>query len=329
MDSAVPNRRRQKRFWTRTLFSFSGGVTEAGRAWEYPLWDLMGRRTGKPVYALTAVITGAPIPETLCAPCYDTSLYFDDLHLDSTEAAAALIADEARDGYALGHRAFKIKVGRGGRHLPLVEGTARDITIIRAVRETVGPECPLLIDANNGYNLNLTKQVLEDTADCGIYWLEEAFHEDNVLCRDLKSWMAERGMTTLIADGEGDASPRLLDWARDGLIDVIQYDIGYGMTRWLHLGKQLEKWGVRSAPHHYGAIFGNYAACHLTGAIKNFTFVEWDHAPTPGLQASGYQIENGQVLVPNTPGFGLELDESLFQQAIAAGGGKRGVTAKS
>jgi L-rhamnonate dehydratase len=312
------------------LFSLSTGVTDAGRAWEYPLWDLVGKRTGKPVYALTAAVNGAPEPAAQQVPTYDTSLYFDDLHLETAEAAAQLIADEARDGFARGHRAFKIKVGRGGRHLPLTEGTERDIAIIRAVHETVGPECPVLLDANNGYNLNLTKHVLKETADCNIFWMEEAFHEDDVLYRNLKEWLTEQDLPILIADGEGDASPRLLDWAKNGLVDVIQYDIfGYGLTRWLHLGKQLDHQGVRSAPHHYGAIFGNYVCCHIASAVERFTFVEWDEAATPGLDASGYIIENGKVNVPETPGFGLTLDESIFQNAIATGGGTRQSGAKS
>ena len=42
------------------------------------------------------------------APGYETSLYFDDLHLASDAAAAQLIASEARDGYERGQRAFKI-----------------------------------------------------------------------------------------------------------------------------------------------------------------------------------------------------------------------------
>ncbi len=313
-----------------SLFSLSDGVTEAGRICEYPLWDLVGKRTGKPVYALTATINGAPEPLAQRVPCYDTSLYFDDLHLSNTEAAARLIAEEAMAGYALGHRAFKIKVGRGGRHLPLVEGTDRDIAIIRAVREAVGQGHPLMIDANNGYNLNLTKQVLQETADCGIFWLEEAFHEDDVLYRDLKEWLTTHDLPVLIADGEGDASPRLLEWARAGLVNVIQYDIfGYGLTRWLSLGKQFDACGVRSAPHHYGAVFGNYVCCHLASAIEGFTFVEWDEAATPGLDASGYRIENGQVHVPETPGFGLMLDEAIFRQAVETGGGKRQIRAKS
>lgn len=303
-------------------FSSATGVADEWRAFEFPLWDLAGCYAQLPVYCLAAAIAGVEPPQALLVPAYDTSLYFDDLHLASTSEAAELIAEEAREGYAAGHRAFKLKVGRGARHMPLTEGTERDIAIIRAVRTAVGPDCTLLIDANNGYNLNIAKHVLAETADCRIHWLEEAFHEDPVLYRDLKNWLAERDLPILIADGEGAASPDLIKWAHEGLIDVIQYDIfGYGLTLWLELGRQLDGRGIRSAPHHYGGHFGNYAACHLAAGLRNFAFVEWDEAKTPGLDTSAYAIQEGVAHVPNKPGFGLKLEEEVFQKAVAEGGG--------
>jgi L-alanine-DL-glutamate epimerase-like enolase superfamily enzyme len=178
-----------------------------------------------------------------------------------------------------------------------------------------------MLDANNGYNLNLTKRVLEETADCGIFWMEEPFYEDPVLYRDLREWLQKRNLAVLIADGEGQASPSLLDWARDGLVNVIQYDIyGHGFSRWLETGRQLDAWNVRSAPHHYGGHYGNYAACHLAGAIRGFTYVEWDEATTPGLEARGYSLREGRVEVPDMAGFGLELEDKLFQRHVEAGG---------
>ena len=126
-----------------------------------------------------------------------------------------------------------------------------------------------MLDANNGYNLNLTKRVLAETADCGIFWMEEPFHEDPTLYRDLREWLQKEKLPTLIADGEGQASPTLLDWARDGIVDVIQYDIySHGFTRWLATGRQLDTWGARSAAHHYGGHYGNYASGHLAAAIR-------------------------------------------------------------
>ena len=303
------------------LYTAEGSVRERWLPYEYALWDVAGQRAGLPVYQLAAQIAGASVAEPFRAPCYDTSLYFDDLELADDTAAADLIALEARQGFERGHRAFKIKVGRGARHMPLEQGTQRDIAIIRAVRAAVGAGLPIMIDANNGYNLNLAKRVLAETADCEILWLEEAFHEDDVLYRDLRAWMEAQGMATMIADGEGQADPRLLAWARAGLIDVVQYDIfSYGFTRWLALGRELDAAGVRSAPHHYGGHYGNYAAGHLAGALKRFTFVEWDDVETPGLDASAYTIADGRVNIPRQPGFGLQLDDERFRYAVQNGG---------
>ena len=303
------------------LWSDTGARPE-GQPFDYPLWDLQARRTGQPVYALAARATGRPVPaEPPRVRCYDTSLYNDDLHLTSPEAAAALIAAEAREGYARGHRNAKIKVGRGARFLPLEEGTRRDIAVIRAVREAMGADGAILIDANNGYNLNLAKRVLAETADCRVFWLEEPFHEDGELYRDLKGWLSDQGLQTLIADGEGDASPRLLDWAREGLVDVVQYDyLSHGLTRWLATGANLDQWGRQTAPHHYGGYFGNFLSGHLAGGIGNFLFVEWDEATVPAVDASRYAVREGWVTQPDAPGFGLELDEAAFQKAVEAEG---------
>lgn len=159
------------------LFTTEPPTSSRFRALEFPLLDLIGQRTGLPVYALPA--EERPM-EPLRVPCYDTSLYIDDLHLADDAAAVDLLVSEAREGWERGHRAFKIKVGRGARHMPLEAGTRRDIAVIRSVPEAVGPDAPLMLDANNGWNLNLTKRVLEETADCCIHWMEEALFQQSV-----------------------------------------------------------------------------------------------------------------------------------------------------
>jgi len=301
------------------VFNLESGVAEKFRVLEYPIWDVAGKLAQKPVYAL---IGGQPDEDGVFrARCYDTSLYIDDLHVEDDDAAAAFIASEALEGVGRGHTAFKIKVGRGAMHMPLEQGTRRDILVILAVREAVGPDATILLDANNGYNLNLTKQVLGETANASIYWMEEAFHEDARFYANLKEWLDSEGLETRIADGEGGASPHLLDWAQQGLIDIVQYDIFHpGFTRWLELGIQLDEWNVGTAPHHYGGLYGNYACSHLSAGIQGFEFVEWDEASTPGLDASGYSITNGYVNVPKLSGFGLKLEEDIYAQAVKENG---------
>ena len=304
----------------------TGGASEPWIPLEYPLFDLVARRAGLPVYALLAKMAGrddgVPLPvHPSASPATTPPSTSTTCTWRRTPAGRALIAAEAREGYERGHRAFKIKVGRGGLQMPLEAGTRRDIAVVRAVREAVGPEPPIMLDANNGYNFNLARHVLAETADCRVFWLEEAFHEDAALYRELKEWMAREGLATLIADGEGQASPALLDWAREGVVDVVQYDyLSYGCTRWLATGKLLDSWGRRAAPHHYGGHYGNYVSGHLAGAIQGFTFVEWDEASTPGLDGSAYVVREGQVTLPEAPGFGLHLDEPVFARTVAADG---------
>ena len=303
------------------LITAENGVDQKAFAIESPLWDLLGRRSGRPVYRILADRAGKNAAEPLRVPCYDTTLLIDDLHLSSDEEGAALIASEARFGYENGHRAFKIKVGRGARHMPPEDGNRRDIAVVRAVRAAVGPDSAILIDANNGYTLNIAKQILRETADCNIFWLEEAFHEDDELYEDLHGWIAREGLSVLIADGEGPASPHLLDYARRGIVDVVQYDIfSYGMTKWLQTAPKLDAWNVRTAPHHYGRHLGNFVSGHLAPAVENFAFVEWDELTTPGLDTSAYAVNDGFVSLPQAPGFGLNLDEGLFQQAVKENG---------
>ena len=146
-----------------------------------------------PVYQLLADRAGKNVSGPLRVPCYDTTLLIDDLHLPTDEEGAALIASEANFGFEHGHRAFKIKVGRGARHMPPLAGHRRDIAVIRAVRAAVGPDAVILIDANNGYTLNIAKHILSETADCNVHWLEEAFHEDDDCMKTCMPGSSARG----------------------------------------------------------------------------------------------------------------------------------------
>ncbi|WP_321166501.1 enolase C-terminal domain-like protein, partial [Paenibacillus sp. Soil766] len=138
---------------------------------------------------------------------------------------------------------------------------------------------------------------------------------------NLKEWMQKNGLSVKIADGEGQADPRLMDWAKAGIVDVIQYDIIHpGFSAWLEIGAKLDSWGAASAPHSYGNIIGNYVTGHLAAAIRGFQFVEWDQADVPGLDASAYQIRNGVLTLPEAPGFGLHLDESFHKQKVGENG---------
>lgn len=306
----------------REMFTGEGLVREENRKLEFPLLDWLGKAACQPVYTLFAKKGRLEnMGGGLMAPCYDTSLYFDELHLQDNKTAIEFMFAEALEGKERGHRNFKMKVGRGARFMPLLEGIKRDIAVIQAVREAAGPEGKILIDANNGYNLNITKEVLQETRDAKVYWIEEAFHEDPVLYQDLKMWLREQELHILIADGEGLAAKPLTDWAKQGLVDVLQYDILIpGFSHWVELGKHLDCHHVKSSPHSYGTPYGNYPLAHLASAIDGFQFVEWDQCTVSGMDFSGYVISEGKVLVPDQPGFGLHLDDAYFSNKVKESG---------
>ncbi|WP_284639442.1 enolase C-terminal domain-like protein [Paenibacillus silviterrae] len=296
------------------IFSEEQWIQDRFLGLQFPLLDWLGQVGGIPVYKL---LSKQEIASPLRVPCYDTSLYFDDLHLSSEADAVRLLQEEAMQGYHEGFRGFKIKVGRGAMHMELMEGTKRDIAIVNGIREAVGPECNLSIDANNGYNVNLAKLVLRETAHSKLLWLEEAFHEDDRMYRNLKEWMAEQNIHVLLTDGEGLAPKPIVEWAEQGLIDAIQYDLkDYGIIQWIGLSKRLAKSGVKAAPHNYGGFYGNYASAQAYPAIEGFMFVEWDEAQIPGIDTSGFTIQEGHITLPETPGFGLHFDEAFYEKQV-------------
>jgi L-rhamnonate dehydratase len=303
------------------LFTPEGRVHPEYAIIDYPLLDWLGQALSSPIYSLFGKKAIASSGKTFSAACYDTSLYFDEIHLEDEKEAVQFMQKEVAEGLEKGHRNFKIKIGRGGRHMPLEAGTQRDIAVIRGVREAAGPEAKIMIDANNAYNLNIAKQVLSAVAKEKVFWLEEAFFENPLLYEDLKEWMSKQGMNVLVADGEGHAASTLVEWALQGHIDVIQYDIlTYGFSRWLELGQILDKGKIKTAPHNYHSGYGNYVSCHLAAAIEGFLFVEWDEIDVTGLDASGYKIAEGKAIVPSDPGFGLKLDDGYFTAMVKENG---------
>jgi L-rhamnonate dehydratase len=324
----------------------SAGVPLKYRPLEFPIWDLVAKRAGQPVYALASAILGRPKPaDGTTVRCYDTTLYIDDLNIADHDEGAALMAEEAMQGYRAGHRSFKIKIGRNNVHFPTTAGLERDIAVVNAIRKAVGPDCNVMADANNGYTFNISRDFLTGTADSNVYWLEEAFYEDAALYRRLRAWMRAEGLKTMLGDGEGrgltdpnlpdllagpgfhatvgSTAPHdlLLDMVREGIVDILQWDIlNPGLTRWLEIAPSIEEWGRICSPHHYGTFLGNYHLAHLGLSVPNFGFVEWDHATTPGVDTSGYAISEGLVTTPATPGFGLGLDEEVYARAVKDNG---------
>ena len=292
------------------LFQLPDGSLEPGAAVDLALWDLAARLMDLPLYRLLGA-RGSRAVEL-----YDGSIYIDDLEATDEEAVEIFHA-EVRSGQEHGYRNFKIKVGRGARWMSTEAGLARDILVVRAVRQAAGPEAKVLIDANMGNTLNTAIALLDACADVGIYWFEEPFAEDAPLNQALVEHIVANDWDTLIADGEFSPPPNFFDMVEKGLIDVVQHDFRFkGLTWWRETAAHLEQWDVLCAPHCWGSYIERYHHAHFAASTPNYCLLEAAPASMPGLIEDGWQLKDSILHVPDTPGAGLDIDPQIFAQGV-------------
>lgn len=273
-----------------------------------PLWDLLGKVVKKPAYELLGGAGAARVP------VYDGSIYFADLLPQYADKWPDRFREEIDAGLKIGHRAFKIKVGRGSKWMPRDEGDARDIGVVQVIRKHAGKDVLLGVDANNGYDLAGAKRFLEKVGGENLAFAEELFPETVEECLALKAFIKDRGWKTLLADGEtqGDLAvfkPFLAARA----IDVYQADMNrFGFEGILTEAAWAADAGATVAPHNWGSLVGYYMQLQVGRAVGNFYRAEHDPLSTDVLVAEGYDRKDGTSSVPAAPGFGLSIDEKTF-----------------
>jgi D-galactarolactone cycloisomerase len=218
-----------------------------------------------------------------------------------------------RADYALGYRAFKLKIGRGHKWMEAEPGLARDIEVTRRVREAF-PDCAILVDANDGYTIDGFLRYLEAVKDCGLFWVEEPFPEEAEGLSRLKAFLREHSPNTRIADGESRPDlEALMPLARDGLIDVLIMDIaGFGLTSWRRLMPDVKATCVLASPHTWGEPLKTFYTAQLAGGLGNVLTVEGIPFASDDIDSNAYGLEEGLLHLPtDEPGFGLSLRCSL------------------
>lgn len=272
---------------------------------DFALHDLAGQLLQLPVHHML----GGRGETSL--PVYDGAIYFDDLDPEESPAGiTAPLANCAAD-HELGFRAFKLKIGRGNRWLDRAAGDARDIEVTRAVRAAY-PHARILVDANDGYDCDGFLRYLNAVADCDLYWVEEPFLDDLDDLGRLRKALQQAESPTLIAEGETNPDiDQLLGFAKAGVIDVVLLDIlSYGFTAWRSMMPRLEELGVAASPHAWGVPVKTLYAAQLAAGLGNVNTVEGVPGQTEGADTSGYRLEDGQLIVPDLPGFGMPLTAS-------------------
>ena len=277
-----------------------------------PLWDLAGKALQKPVFELL----GGKGPERL--PVYDGSIYFADLMPEYTGRWQDRFKEEIDLGYKRGHRAFKIKIGRGAKWMPTEEGFDRDLAVVKLIRTHTGPEILLSVDANNGYDLARSKRFLSALPDVNLVFVEELFNEEVALDLELKAFLREHKLRALIADGETQQTLEpFKPFIAARAIDIYQGDINqFGIEGIMTEATWAKAENLRVSPHGWGSLVGFYMSLQVGRAITNYYQAENDPLDNDLLIADGYAIKDGTAGVPQAPGFGLKLDEAKFAARI-------------
>ena len=253
---------------------------------------------------------------------YDSTLYFQDLL--HPERGVAQVAEEAREGLRDGYRQFKLKVGRGGRWMLPQEGMHRDVEVVWAVREAVGPAARLMVDANCGYDgqVDLLAGFTRETAGARLFWLEELITASLDGYRTLRDLQARHCPHALLVAGEVDREPPsgvFPELVREGLIDGYQPDIvGTGPAGWQELEVWLAPTGVRSIPHNFlNGNLGRRVALVFGTASRRWVTPEDERCLPNVYRPDGFTFCAGSYAVPDVPGLGLEVDLEVFTRRYA------------
>jgi L-alanine-DL-glutamate epimerase-like enolase superfamily enzyme len=299
-----------------------GVVSPLDRA-DHALFDLIGKALNQPAWKLL----GGQGAEWV--PVYDGSIYFNDLlppqpplkKGGKEQTGVRRLMEEVEFSLEAGHRAFKIKIGRGHKWMEKDAGFERDVEVVKAIRTLVGEDVQLMVDANNGYDLETAKRWLDRVGDQRLLFIEEMFPEDVKQDLDLKAYARKGDWKTLVADGENARDLELFDpFIEAGAFDVYQPDIrAFGLTKQWELSRRLSRKRpeFKLAPHNWGSHLGLHMQLVLARGIPNFLIAEEDRSTSDLFDTSAFVFKEGKAKVPDLPGCGLMLREDVFKQKYA------------
>lgn len=259
-----------------------GTIAQAIAGADIALWDLVARKMDQPLWRL--------LGGTACIQTYASGL-----SPTQPEKLAAAKRDE-------GFRAFKLKVGFGAE---------RDVANLRALRELLGPDATLMVDANQAWTPDEVADMSHRLAEFRPAWLEEPIAADY----SLADWgrIARQSPIPLAAGENMRGEQQFTDAIACGAFSVIQPDLGKwgGFSGCLPVARQAMDKGRMFCPHWLGGGIGLLASMHLKAAVGGPGYVEVDSNPNPlrELLATPYPAVNeGAVILSDHPGLGVAPD---------------------
>jgi D-galactarolactone cycloisomerase len=267
------------------------------------LWDLKGKHFGVPCYRLL----GGPLRTEVKA--YATGLY-----RRKSGNPARYLAEEAASYVADGFSAVKLKVGFG---------VEEDAAMTHAVRDAIGDDVALMVDANHAYDAVAAIRLGRMIEHHDIGWFEEPVPPE-----DIAGYRAVKAAISIpVAGGECEFTRfGFRELLASRAVDIVQPDTcaAGGLSECKKIADMAEAFGVRYNPHVWGTGIAIAASLQLLAVLPSHTLaslkpaepmLEFDRTEHPIRQALLTQpIEHvrGVVHVPDRPGLGIEVDRAAL-----------------
>ncbi len=266
-----------------------GEYIRAMGAVDIAIWDIIGKVLGLPVYRVLGAYTDK-------IRVYAAGGYYEE-----GKSVGDLVKE--MEGYVSeGFRAVKMKVGG--------ESLAVDVERVKAVREALGPDIDILIDANNRWRAYEAIRFGRAVEQFHPYWFEEPVEPDDYA----GSAEVREALDIPITAGENEFTRwgcRELLEARAA--DILNLDtvIAGGITEYRKIAAMASAWHVPVAPH------GNpFMAVHLLASTPNALIME----TYPGVESRFnpalplFPVKDGYIMVPEKPGLGIDPDPEMVRK---------------
>jgi D-galactarolactone cycloisomerase len=286
---------------------FVGLAGSALSAIDIALWDLAGKATGLPAHALL----GGKVRNRVAV--YATGLYYTEGEFPDR------LLDEARSYVEQGFTGMKTKVGG----LTVEE----DVRRVRALREAIGPDMRLMVDANQAYNATTAIRIGHKLADLDLMWFEEP-----VNAQDMEAYLQVKdALPMAIAGGETLRTRfEFKDYLARRAYDIAQPDIMHcgGITEMARICSMANAYGIQVNPHVWGSPIMIAATLHLTATLPpcptardpqpyaQEPVMEFDRTPSAIRQqvcSEPFDQRDSYIQVPEGPGLGIEVDEYVVR----------------
>jgi galactonate dehydratase len=301
-----------KLFRLFTYMGTRGATTATISGIDIALWDIRGQALGLPIYELL----GGPVRDTI--PLY---VHFAP---DTTPEGMAANAKQQVD---LGAKGIKtdpfLAAGRlvGLDHIDYLNGEIDPATeqlgvdMIAAIREAVGPQIELLIDAHAIYNVPTAIRLATRLAAYNIHWFEEPCPPESYHALQ----QVREQVPTRICVGERlHTRFEFVPVLERRLADFLMPDVTWtgGITELKKIATMAEAYYIPISPHDASGPINLLAGAHVSLNVPNFYKLEARRVRFDFYNAflsEPLEVRDGDLVVPNRPGLGVSLNPDYLR----------------